>query len=129
MRLFSNQTVFLEYLCGLLHRDCLIIYVFAEHPNVVYEAPLHGCVEHCDERQQLILKINFFLDGLWQLAGPATCRTEAINETITVSPYIDDMAKDVWFIRGCPPSVLEREMIFESYCTAWGGWGEVMTNL
>ncbi len=119
--LFSNQNVFLPNLCRLLHRDCLMISIFAKHPNVVYKASLHDCIDHCDERQQLILKIKFFFQGWWQLAGPAaTCRVENINEIIIVAPYINNLTNDIWFVRDCPPSVQEREIVFKVYRRAGG---------
>jgi hypothetical protein len=98
-----------------------MIYIFAKHPNVVYEASLHDCIDHCDECQQLILKIKFFFQGRWQLAGPvATRHVENINEVIIVAPYIDNLTKDIWFVRDCLPSVQEREIVFKVYRRAGG---------
>ncbi len=92
-RLSGNQNTFLEDLTRHLGGNDWVIYILADQPTIGYDAAFHDCIVNLHNSQELIISIKFFLDGRWQIAGPATPRD---NELIVV-PNARKIT-DVWYI-------------------------------
>jgi hypothetical protein len=71
-----------------LGKDCNVFYLLAAHPDIVYKAALHDCVN----LQEVILEIKYWAVDWWEITGPATC-----NYIIIISP-IDHITTNVWDI-------------------------------
>ncbi len=93
-RLSGNQNTFLKDLTRHLGGNAAwVIYILADHPTVGYDAALRDCIVDLHNSQELIIAIKFFLDGRWQIAGPATTS----DDELFVVPNAR-IITDVWYV-------------------------------
>jgi hypothetical protein len=122
-RLTANQDIILKDLQDRLHQDSLVTYIFAEHPAIAWDYAICDCVIDIQNSHQIFLRVNFFLDGRWQITGPTTT---CDNKIIIVPNSIT--TTDLWYVADFCTSITaeakregpEKEAITVPYNSALG---------
>jgi hypothetical protein len=92
-RLSVNQNMFIEDLTRHLGGNDWVINILADQPTIGYNAAFRDCVVNLHNSQELIISIKFFLDGRWQIAGPATTRDDKLIVVPNARKIIN-----VWYV-------------------------------
>jgi len=89
----KNQNTFLEDYKRHLIGDACVIYTLASQPTTDYRASFRDCKNESKNTHEIITSIKFFLDGRWQIAGPATTG----RNIVFVSPNAKEIT-DIWHV-------------------------------